>query len=66
MTITGSDYAMGKSLALIQNSIWYKRAWKTTAKYMLDGFIYGLVTAATFGWLWPWREDFLLRLAIAR
>ena len=40
-------------LALIQNSIWYKRAWKTTAKYLLDGFIYASVTAATFGWLWP-------------
>lgn len=98
MTITGSDYDMGKSLgfwfaycllvgfftayvtglalgegarfmevfrvagtvafgayslALIQNSIWYKRAWKTTLKYMLDGFIYAVVTAAAFGWLWP-------------
>ena len=40
-------------LALIQNSIWYKRAWKTTLKYLLDGFIYALVTAGTFGWLWP-------------
>ena len=40
-------------LALVQNSIWYKRAWKTTAKYLLDGFIYATLTAATFGWLWP-------------
>lgn len=40
-------------LALIQNSIWYKRAWKTTLKYLLDGFIYALVTAGVFGWLWP-------------
>ena len=24
-----------------------------TLKFVLDGVIYGLVTAATFGWLWP-------------
>lgn len=41
------------ALALIQNSIWYRRAWSTTLKYLLDGFIYALVTAGTFGWLWP-------------
>lgn len=40
-------------LALVQNSIWYNRAWTTTAKYLFDGLIYGSVTAATFGWLWP-------------
>ena len=41
------------ALSLIQDSIWYKRAWSTTGRYLLDGFIYGVVTAATFGWLWP-------------
>ena len=51
--ITGTVTFAGYSLALIQNSIWYKRAWGTTLKYLLDGFIYGVVTAATFGWLWP-------------
>ena len=40
-------------LSLIQASIWYMRSWGTTGRYMLDGFIYGVVTAATFGWLWP-------------
>lgn len=49
----GTAAFVAYSLALIQNSIWYKRSWKTTAKYLLDGFIYGLITAATFGWLWP-------------
>jgi len=41
------------SLALAQHSIWYKRNWGTTFKSMLDGLIYGLLTAGTFGWLWP-------------
>jgi hypothetical protein len=41
------------SLALLQNSIWYKRNWGTTIKSMFDGLVYGLLTAGTFGWLWP-------------
>jgi len=41
------------ALALWQNSIWYKRAWSTTIKSNFDGLIYGLLTAGTFGWLWP-------------
>jgi len=44
---------MGYSLALLQNSIWYKRSWCTTLKSIFDGLIYGLLTAGTFGWLWP-------------
>lgn len=41
------------SLALIQHSIWYKRAWSTTLKSMADGLLYGLLTGGVFGWLWP-------------
>jgi hypothetical protein len=44
---------MGYSLALLQHSIWYKRNWGTTLKSVLDGLVYGLLTAGTFGWLWP-------------
>jgi hypothetical protein len=43
----------GYSLALLQQSIWYQRRWWTTAKSMIDGLLYGLLTAAVFGWLWP-------------
>ena len=41
------------AVALWQNSIWYKRAWSTTAKSTFDGLVYALVTAGVFGWLWP-------------
>ena len=41
----------GYALALLQNSIWYKRSWLTTAKSMFDGLLYALVTGGTFGWL---------------
>ncbi len=49
----GASAFGGYSLALLQNSIWYKRNWGTTFKSMFDGLIYALVTAGTFGWLWP-------------
>jgi len=49
----GSTAFMGYSLALLQNSIWYKRNWSMTLKSMFDGLVYGLLTAGTFGWLWP-------------
>ena len=34
-------------------SIWYSRSWATTIKGTFDGLLYALVTAGTFGWLWP-------------
>jgi hypothetical protein len=43
----------GYSLALLQNSIWYGRNWGATFASMFDGLVYGLLTAGTFGWLWP-------------
>ena len=41
------------SIALWQDSIWYKRKWSTTIKNNFDGLVYGLLTAGIFGWLWP-------------
>ena len=51
--IAGCTAFTGYSLALLQNSIWYKRKWSSTLKSMFDGLVYGLVTAGVFGWLWP-------------
>ena len=44
---------IGYALALFQMSIWYRRKWSTTIKATVDGAIYALLTAGTFGWLWP-------------
>jgi len=41
------------ALALWQDSIWYKRSAATTVRYTFDGLVYALLTAGTFGWLWP-------------
>ncbi len=51
--VVGATTFMGHSLALLQNSIWFKRNWCATFKSMFDGLLYALVTAGIFGWLWP-------------
>lgn len=35
------------------DSIWKGKPWSATFRYLVDGLVYGLVTAGTFGWLWP-------------
>ena len=39
--------------AEIPQAIWFGRSWKSIWKYVIDGLIYGLLTAGFFGWLWP-------------
>ncbi len=49
----GASAFMAYSFALWPMSIWYRRAWSITIKMTIDGLIYALLTAGTFGWLWP-------------
>jgi hypothetical protein len=49
----GSTAFAAYAIALWQNTIWFKRAMGTTLKSTLDGLVYALLTAGTFGWLWP-------------
>jgi hypothetical protein len=49
----GATAFIGYAAALWQMSIWYRRAWSITIKSTIDGLIYGMLTAGTFGWLWP-------------
>lgn len=51
--VTGAAAFMGYGLAHLQSSIWYKRAWSVTFKYLFDALVYGLITGGVFGWLWP-------------
>jgi hypothetical protein len=44
-----TGYAMGQP----QEAIWWGRGWGRTARNMIDGLLYGLLTGGTFGWLWP-------------
>lgn len=49
----GTAAFMAFALGLAHDSIWYSRQWGVTFKLMLDGLIYSLILAGTFGWLWP-------------
>jgi hypothetical protein len=51
--IAGATTFIGYVLALYQLSIWYRRGWGLSIRYTVDGLIYALLTAGTFGWLWP-------------
>ena len=51
--IAGTVAFAGYALGLWQNSIWYSKQWSTTVKSTFDGLVYALLTAGTFGWLWP-------------
>lgn len=44
---------IGYSVAIWQMWIWYHRDLATTIRTTIDGLIYALLTAGTFGWLWP-------------
>jgi hypothetical protein len=51
--IVGTTVFLGYAAALWQMSIWYARGWSLTLKSTIDGLVYALLTAGTFGWLWP-------------
>jgi hypothetical protein len=39
--------------ATIPFSIWFGHTWGMTARYLADAFIYGMVIAGSFAWMWP-------------
>lgn len=49
----GATAFLGYALGLWQFWIWYRRSLLTTIKGTIDGLLYGLLMAGTFGWLWP-------------
>jgi hypothetical protein len=51
--VAGTIAFLGYGVGNIVDSIWKGQPWSTTWKHVIDGFIYGLLTAGTFGWLWP-------------
>ena len=51
--IAGSVAFAAYAFAQIPNAIWWGRPWKSAFKEVVDGIVYALLTAGTFGWLWP-------------
>lgn len=33
--------------------VWFDHSWSAVGKHVVDGIVYGLLTAGIFGWLWP-------------
>jgi len=51
--VSGTVAFLGYAGAAPSASIWRGAKWSTSLKFVFDGLVYGLLTAGTFGWLWP-------------
>lgn len=51
--VAGTVAFLGYSASQVTDSIWKGQSWGATLRHLLDGLIYGLLTAGVFGWLWP-------------
>jgi len=53
MRITGTVAFAAYALAHMHDSIWKGQPWGSTARFILDGVVYSLLTGLTFRLLWP-------------
>ena len=51
--VAGTTAFLAYGLGHLSNGIWKGQPWSVTIKEVIDGLVYGLLTAGTFGWLWP-------------
>jgi hypothetical protein len=51
--VAGTAAFLGYGLGHVSDGIWKGQTWSFTIKEVIDGLVYGLLTAGTFGWLWP-------------
>jgi hypothetical protein len=51
--IAGTAAFMAYGMGNFVNGIWRGQTWSTVFKEVIDGLVYGLLTAGVFGWLWP-------------
>ena len=51
--VAGTAAFLAYGLGHLSNGIWKGQTWGATIKEVIDGLVYGLLTAGTFGWLWP-------------
>jgi hypothetical protein len=51
--VAGTAAFLAYGLGHLSNGIWKGQTWGATIKEVVDGLLYGLLTAGTFGWLWP-------------
>jgi hypothetical protein len=51
--VAGTAAFLAYGLGHLSDGIWKGQSWSSVIKEVIDGLIYGLLTAGTFGWLWP-------------
>jgi len=51
--ITGTAAVMGYALGFIPGAFWFGRSVSSILVELVDGIVYGLLTAGAFAWLWP-------------
>ena len=51
--VAGTAAFLAYGVGHLVNAIWAGQPWSVTIKHVIDGLIYSLLTAGTFGWLWP-------------
>jgi hypothetical protein len=51
--LAGTVAFLGYSGAQLPSAIWWGKPIGVAFKEILDGLLYGLLTAGAFGWLWP-------------
>jgi len=51
--VVGTVASLAYAGSAAMGSIWFGHLWSRTAKDIVDGVVYGLLTAGIFGWLWP-------------
>ncbi len=51
--VVGTAAFLGYGLGQLSNGIWKGQPWSMTIKEVIDGLVYAMLTAGTFGWLWP-------------
>jgi hypothetical protein len=51
--VAGTAGFLAYGVGNLSNGIWRGQPWGMVLKEVFDGLIYALLTAGTFGWLWP-------------
>ena len=51
--VAGTAAFLAYGLGHLSDGIWKGQTWSETIKEVVDGLVYALLTAGTFGWLWP-------------
>ncbi|SRR5260221_5583985 len=51
--VAGTVSFLAYGSGAVPAAIWMGKPWRSAVKELADAFIYGLVTAAAFSWLWP-------------